>query len=135
MSLLAGKTIMLLALHETGRRFRVQIPTQKIGTTRSGLVIYTFTTDDWDLDRQQTKDYKAEDHFDAWVIFERLIVRELRRLGDKTADYSRFFRYSDFHWEIITPEFIQAEKLRLGLATSPDLVRFAAKLTEDVFLD
>lgn len=113
----------------------MKIPRQKIGTTRSGEIIYTFTTSDWDLIRQQTRDFSAEDHFDAWVIFERLTVRELRRHSDETADYFRFFRYSDFHRESITAGFIQAEKLRLGLATSPDLVRFAAKLTEDVFLD
>jgi len=40
-----------------------------------------------------------------------------------------------FHRERIATEFLQAEKLRLGLATSLDLVRFAAKLTEDIFLD
>ena len=113
----------------------MQIPTQKIGTARSGRVINTFTTDDWEIVKQQIESYSSEDHFDAWVIFERLTVRELRRLGDHSTDYAIFLRYANLHRKKIPIKFIQAEKSRLGLTTSPDLVRFAAKLTEDVFLD
>ena len=113
----------------------MQIPTQKIGTARSGRVIKTFTTDDWEIVKQQNESYSSEDHFDAWVVFERLTVRAMRRFGAFSAEYSRFIRYASIHKGCISDEFIAAEKLRLGLATSPDLVRFAAKLTEDVFLD
>ncbi len=113
----------------------MKLPKQKIGTARSGRIIYTFASDDWHLIQQQVENFNAEDHFDAWAIFERLTVRALRRLGDVTSDYARFFRYSDFHRGSLSSEFIDEEKLRLGLATSPDLVRFAAELTEDVFLD
>jgi hypothetical protein len=113
----------------------MQIPTQKIGTARSGRVIKTFTTDDWEIVKQQIESYSFEDHFDAWVVFERLTVRAMRRFDLFSAEYSRFIRYASIHKGCISDDFIAAEKLRLGLATSPDLVRFAAKLTEDVFLD
>jgi hypothetical protein len=113
----------------------MNISRQKIGTGRSGKLICTFTTDDWTVIAQQVASYRSEDHFDSWVVFERLTVREVRRLGETSAEYSRYLRYAKFHAESITDEFIEAEKLRLGLVTSPDLVRFAAKLTEDVFLD
>jgi len=113
----------------------MQIPTQKIGTTRSGKVINMFTTDDWEIVKRQIESYSSEDHFDAWVIFERLTVREIRRLGEHSVDYTIFLRYANLHRKKIPIKFIQAEKSRLGLTTSPDLVRFAAKLTEDVFLD
>lgn len=113
----------------------MKIPRQKVGTCRSGKVINTFMTDDWKIIEQQVASYISADHFDAWIVFERLTVRAMRRTGDFSADYSRFIRYASIHKGCISDEFIAAEKLRLGLATSPDLVRFAAKLTEDVFLD
>ncbi len=108
---------------------------QKIGTARSGRGIYIFTTGDWELIRKQTEGFSDADHFDAWVVFERLTVRELRRRSDTTSDYTRYLRYVDLHRERLSFEFIESERLRLGLATSPDLVRFAAKLTENIFLD
>lgn len=113
----------------------MKIPRQKVGTCRSGKVIKTFMTDDWKIIEQQVASYISADHFDAWIVFERLTVRAMRRTGHFSADYSRFIRYASIHKGCISDEFIAAEKLRLGLATSPDLVRFAAKLTEDVFLD
>jgi hypothetical protein len=113
----------------------MKIPRQKIGTCRSGKVINTFMTDDSAIIGQQVASYISADHFDAWVVFERLTVRSMRRFGQFSADYSRFIRYASIHRGFISDEFIADEKLRLGLATSPDLVRFAAKLTEDVFLD
>ena len=113
----------------------MRIPREKIGTCRSGNVINTFMTDDWEIIEQQVAKYSSADHFDAWVVFERLTVRAMRRFGHFSADYSRFIRYASIHKGCISDEFIAAAKLRLGLATSPDLVRFAAELTEDVFLD
>ena len=113
----------------------MKIPRQKIGTCRSGNVINTFMTDDWEIIEQQGATYSSADHFDAWIVFERLTVRARRRFGHFSADYSRFIRYGSIHKSCISDEFIAAEKLRLGLATSPDLVRFASELTGNVFLD
>lgn len=113
----------------------MKVPREKIGTCRSGKVINTFFTDYWEIIEQQVAGYNSADHFDAWVVFERLTVRTMRRVGHFSEDYSRFFRFASIHKACISDEFIAAEKLRLGLATSLDLVRFAAKLTEDVFLD
>jgi hypothetical protein len=113
----------------------MRTPTQKMGTTRSGKAINIFLTEDWDLLLRQIKDYTAADHFDAWAVFDRLTVRQLRRFGEGSEEYLKLLRYMRFHREQITTEFIRDEKLRLGLATSTDLVRFAAQHSVDVVLD
>jgi hypothetical protein len=113
----------------------MKVPTLRIGTARSGHVIYIFMTDDQELINRQLMVFRPEDHFDAWVVFERLTVREFRRVGDGTSDFTKFREYATLHQGKMTNQFIDAEMARLGLATSLDLVRFAAKLTENVFLD
>jgi len=113
----------------------MEVPTLKIGTARSGHVIYIFVTDDQEFINRQLRSFGSADHFDAWVIFERLTVREFRRVGDGTANFTKFREYAKLHQGKMTNQFIDAEMACLGLTTSLDLVRFAAKLTENVFLD
>jgi len=113
----------------------MKVPTMKIGVARSGTVIYIFATDDQELINQQLRVFSPGDHFDAWVVFERLTVREFRRVGEGTSDFTKFREYAKLHQGKMTNQFIDAEMSRLGLVTSLDLVRFAAKLTENFFLD
>ncbi len=113
----------------------MKVPTLRIGTARSGHGIYIFMTDDQEMINRQLMVFGPEDHFDAWVVFERLTVRAFRRVGNGTSDFTKFREYAKLHQEKMTNQFIDAEMARLGLATSLDLVRFAAKLTENVFFD
>ena len=113
----------------------MRMPTLKVGTARSGLAICIFTTEDQGYIQSQLQILSAADHFDAWAIFERLTVRELRRSGEMSDWVVKYQYYAKLHQSINSEEFMLSEMARLGLATSLDLVRFAAKLTEKIFLD
>jgi hypothetical protein len=114
---------------------QLKIPTLKIGTTRSGSLVVIFVTDDKKTVEDLVRPLSEADHFDAWAIFERLSIRELRRSGYESAQFNQSQWYAKLHQEYLTDAFIEAEMTRSALKTSLDLLRFAAKLTEKVFLD
>lgn len=113
----------------------MKIPALKIGTARSGSVIVIFVTDDKTYVEEQVRPLTEADHFDAWAIFERLSIPELRRSGYESDQFYQYQWYAKLHQEYLTDAFIEAEMTRSTLKTSLDLLRFAAKLTEKVFLD
>lgn len=113
----------------------MRIPIIKIGTSRSGNTVCIFVTDDEAYIQNQLGNLSAVEHFDAWAIFERLTAREFRRDGFKTHHFSKYEWYAKKHQAHMTEHFITVEMARLGFRTSLDLLRFAAELTEEVFLD
>jgi len=107
----------------------------KVGTARSGRSIFTYATEDRSHIETIIKDCILADHFDAWTIFQRLAAREKRRNGIISKHYGEYELFMNLHRMCLTDAFIDEEKMRLSLATSPDLVRFAAQMTEHIFLD
>ena len=48
----------------------MQLPKQRLGSTRSGKLIRYHMNDDVDELANLTKNYRSEDHFDAYVLFQ-----------------------------------------------------------------
>jgi len=107
----------------------------KAGTARSGRAICTYATTNRSHIETLIQDCTEAEHFDAWAIFQRLAAREIRRRGQHSDQLMEYQMLTELHREHLTDLFIEDEKGRLGLATSPDLVRFARQLTEDIFRD
>ena len=78
----------------------MKMPTLKVGTARSGLPICIFTTEDQCYIQSQLQILSPEDHFDAWAIFERLTVRELRRSGEMSDWVVKYQYYAKLHQSI-----------------------------------
>jgi len=110
-------------------------PISKVGSTRSGQAIVMFFTDDEEFIARTFNELTLEDHFDAWAVFQRLMIRSKRKLGEETDEYARYRDSTERHRSYLTQEFVATEMQRLSLATSIDLVRFAAPLTEHIFVD
>ena len=59
----------------------MQLPEQRLGSTRSGKLIRYLITDDANELANLTLNYRSEDHFDANALFQFLVIKELSRLG------------------------------------------------------
>ena len=107
----------------------------KVGNARSGRQILTYGTDDQIYIEAMIKDFNASEHFDAWTIFQRLAAREIRLGRREPRQYTEYELFMHLHKSHLTDAFIVAERTLLKLPNSPDLVRFAAQLTDQIFLD
>lgn len=56
-------------------------PEQRLGSTRSGLIIQDQLTNEVDELNNVTQNYCCADHFDAYALFQFLVTRELSKYG------------------------------------------------------
>lgn len=106
-----------------------------VATARSGYKIFSYMTDDHEQLLSRLERLSADDHFDAWAVFQRLAVHARRKHGEGSEDYQRFQKHIVAHSTHLTDEIIVGIKKSLALKTSIDLMRFAAKLSEDVLVE
>ena len=77
---------ILAAMHKTASRRNeaahvipaaiMKQPEQRLGSTRSGMIIRDHITDDINELTKLTRNYGADEHFDAYALFQFLLMRE-----------------------------------------------------------
>jgi len=100
---------------------RLKTPTQRFGQTRSGKAICTYLTDDPTTVAESFKDFSSEDDFDAYALFQYLMMREVRRAGE-SEENKQFTLWSTFHEKRLTDADRAAKMKALLLVTSIHIV-------------
>ena len=113
----------------------MKLPEQRLGSTRSGKLIRYLLTDDADELANLTKNYRSEDHFDAYALFQFLVMRELSRYGRDSIHVDRYDQLSQFHQERLSAQQIAAEMVGLSLTTIFDVVNFGKSRADPIFHD
>ena len=106
-----------------------------VATARNGNKIFSYSTENHVQLRSRLRGLSADEHFDAWAVFQRLAVRARRSHGENSPEYRRYQDHLETHNAYLTDEIIADYKKSLALKTSVDLMRFAAELTEDVLIE
>ena len=75
----------------------MKIPAQRFGETRSGKPICTYHTEDASARSALLKNFNVDDDFDAFALFQYLLLREVRRRPTNSHDVKRFQSWSDLH--------------------------------------
>ena len=112
----------------------MKIPTQRFGQTRSGKVICTYLTDDPTTVAESFKDFSREDYFDAYALFQHLMIREVRRAVE-TEDRGRFTMWSAFHEKRLADADKAAQMKALSLVTSIHIVEHGKGRADRFFRD
>ena len=95
----------------------MKTPTQRFGQTRSGKAICTYLTDDPTTVDESFKDFTSDDDFDAYALFQYLMIREVRR-GVGHVENKQFTIWSSFHENQLTvaDRTVQMEALSLVIS-------------------
>lgn len=109
-------------------------PAQRFGQTRSGKAICTYLTDDPSAEAESFKEFSREDDFDAYALFQYLIIRELRREGG-AAENNRFALWSVFHEKRLGDQEKTAQMRALSLVTSIDVAKHGKCRADHFFRD
>jgi len=112
----------------------LKTPTQRFGQTRSGKVICTYLTDDPTTVAESFKDFSSEDDFDAYALFQHLMIREVRRAVE-TEDRGRFTMWSAFHEKRLADADKAAQMKALSLVTSIHIVEHGKGRADLFFRD
>ena len=112
----------------------MKAPRQRFGQTRSGMDICTYLTDDPTTVAEAFKDYSSEDDFDAYALFQHLIIREVRRAGESDEN-KRFALWSAFHEKRLTDAGKAAQMSALSLVTSIHIVKHGKGRADRFFRD
>ena len=113
----------------------MQLPEQRLGSTRSGkLIRYLLTDDAYEL-ANLTQHYRSEDHFDAYALFQFLVMRELSRLGADSVHIVRYDQLGYFHKSQLSIQDIGAQMVGLYLTTIFDVVNFGKCRADPIFHD
>ena len=94
------------------------IPRRHLGTTRSGKLVFLYATDDERTILAQIADYELADNFDAYCMFQCLIIDAVRRYGLDSEEAHRLVAMGNLHLKTLTASFIEREKRLLSLHTS-----------------
>ena len=112
----------------------MKTPTQRFGQTRSGKVICTYLTDDPTTVAEAFEDFSNEDDFDAYALFQHLMIREVRRAVE-TEDRGRFTMWSAFHEKRLADADKAAQMKALSLVTSIDVVHYGKRRADHFLVD
>ena len=112
----------------------LKTPTQRFGQTRSGKTICTYLTDDPTTVTESFKDYSSADDFDAYALFQYLMLREVRRAGE-SEEHRRFNIWSLFHEKRLTDAYKAAQMKALSLVTSIHVVKHGKGRADRFFRD
>ena len=113
----------------------MQLPELRLGSTRSGKLIRYLLTDDANELANLTQYYRSEDHFDAYALFQFLVMKELSRYGRAPIHVDRYDQLSQFHQEQLSAQQIAAEMVGLSLSTIFDVVNFGKSRADPIFQD
>ena len=100
----------------------MKTPEQRFGQTRSGKAICTYITEDSTMMTEAFKDFSTKDDFDAYALFQHLLIRELRRAGE-SDEYQRYLRWSAFHEQRLGDQEKAAQMAALSLVISIDVAQ------------
>ena len=114
---------------------KMQLPEQRLGSTRSGKLIRYLLTDDADELANLTKNYRSEDHFDAYALFQFLVMKELSRLGADSVHIVRYDQLGRYHKKRLTNQERADQIVKLSLATIFDVVNFGKSRADPIFHD
>ena len=98
------------------------------------MIRYLLTDDANEL-ANLTKNYRSEDHFDAYALFQCLVMRELSRYGRDSIHVERFDQLSYFHKNQLKVQESTAEMAKLSLTTIFDVVNFGNSRADPIFHD
>ena len=113
----------------------MKIPAQRFGETRSGKPICTYHTEDASARSALLKNFNVDDDFDAFALFQYLLLREVRRRPTNSHDVKRFQSWSDLHAQRIGGAAFSILKVRLFIITSLDLVKYGKRRADRLFRD
>jgi hypothetical protein len=113
---------------------RLKTPTQRFGQTRSGKVICTYLTDDPTMVAESFTDFSSEDDFDAYALFQYLMMREVRRTG-VSRENKQFTLWSVFHENRLTDADRAAQMKALSLVISIHIVNHGKGRADHFFRD
>ena len=113
----------------------MQLPELRLGSTRSGKLIRYLITYDTNELANLTLNYRSEDHFDAYALFQFLVMRELSRYGADSIHVERFDQLSYFHKNQLNVQESTAEMAKLSLTTIFDVVNFGKSRADPIFHD
>jgi len=112
----------------------LKTPTQRFGQTRSGKVICTYLTDDPTMVAESFTDFSSEDDFDAYALFQYLMMREVRRTG-VSRENKQFTLWSVFHENRLTDADRAAQMKALSLVTNIHIVNHGKGRADHFFRD
>lgn len=104
------------------------IPQFHVANSRSGKKIYLFETSDIGYVMAKTADQDEHDQFDAYCVFEHLMIRSFKRFGSESKEFRQSAFLGSYYVSKMGTEFLALEKEALGLATSIDLVNHGKSL-------
>jgi len=113
----------------------MKIPAQRIGETRSGKRICTYHTEDASERSELLKDFNVHDDFDAFALFQYLLLREVKRGSADSSDFQRFQSWSDLHAQRAGSTEVSILKAELSIITSLDLVKYGQRRADHIFRD
>jgi len=110
---------------------------QHVGVTRGGKAVQVplFSDEPKPELPAACASYTPADHLDAHSIFEYLLSRELSRGLADTHARSMFQNMSSSHNLKLDQEWLQTERLVLGLTTIFDVLEHGKGLTDSIFKD
>ena len=110
-------------------------PEQRLGSTRSGMIIRYHITDDTEELTKLTHNYRSEDHFDAYALFQFLLMRELSKYGRESVHIKRYELHGRFHKNRLTRRERAYQMTALALTTIFDIVNFGKSRADPIFHD
>ena len=110
-------------------------PEQRLGSTRSGMIIRDHITDDTNELTNLTRNYGADEHFDAYALFQFLLMRELSKYGRESVHIKRYELLSEFHNDQLSVQDSAYQMAALALTTIFDVANFGKSRADPIFHD
>ena len=110
---------------------------QIVGYTRSGRTIFGFLPGGpAEFPHPEHVEFSASDHFDAYVVFELLVLRAKRKHGEGSSEHDMYGWHLQFHRNSFTSKSsFEEEKLRAGCRDAFDSSRLGRSLVRPEFQD
>ena len=99
------------------------------------MIIRDHVTDDTNELTNLTRNYGADEHFDAYALFQFLLMRELSKYGRESAHIKRYELHGRFHKNRLTRQERARQKTALALTTIFDVVNFGKSRADPIFHD
>jgi hypothetical protein len=110
-------------------------PEQRLGSTRSGMIIRDDITDDTNELTNLTRNYGADEHFDAYALFQFLLMRELSKYGRESVRIKRYELHGRFHKDQLSVQASAYQMTALALTTIFDVANFGKSRADPIFHD
>ncbi len=108
---------------------------QIVGFTRSRKPIYGFWMDETiDFPHPANECFTDDDNFDASVVFEILLLRELRKNGKDSSRVDFYYEHFSFHKSIVSSKYEEL-KSKAGCHDAFATVKLGRQLCNSEFKD